>query len=659
MRLGVGASLLWALACDDGALVLDGPPPGWGDDGRPESLPGGIDVPGGTAPPAPSLPPEQYGDDASWVFDEDAIREYQLTLEPGEWEALKASALAEEYFPARLSIDGAAFGVVGLRFKGNRGTLARCADSRGNLRCRKLSMKLKFDEYVGDQRFFGLKRLNLNSMLSDATAMHERLAYQLFREMGVTAPRAVHARLSVNGEALGVFTVVEQIDGRFTDDRFAGGDGNLYKEQWPITGSTSALDATLKTNEDAPDHNPLIQFHSELAAAASGAASETTLDVVARHMDVDQLLAFVAVDRIITNWDGPTSFYCRGRGCYNHNYYLYQHEGESRFSVIPWDLDNTFRLWAPFDPVPMPLVLPDTCSTRYPIFGSVQAKAPACDALFGALAQVDRDRYRSTLQRLLAGPFDLARLDAWIDARLQQLSPHVASDPNGPTLAYFQVAVQQLRRDLRYLVERTLAEQDGVPVQRDRLSLDGMNDFESATPLGVQLAVGPHWAGGSQVMAELVEGDALDGQKHVEVSFTFPASTEEERWVRMRLLMGDVMSDWVDLNTKARVRLELESDAPRTVRIGIDSLLYSQVESRAFFGWDVTLDGSHQIIELDFADARYPEWGVDAITLADTLSQATALLIEPRVDERKDRGLGSADATDHGRIRIDRIVFTP
>lgn len=638
-RLGLGACLALALGCDDSAVVLA--PLG------PES-----DAGPGRDEPDPRLPDAWQGDDARWVFDEDAVREYQLVLEPGDWEALQATALEEQYFPAQLSVDGAPFGRVGLRFKGSRGTLGRCADRAGNLTCSKLSMKVKFDEYADDQRFFGLKRLNFQSMLSDITELHERLAYQLFREMGIAAPRAGHARLVVNGERLGVFGLVEQIDGRFTDDRFVGGDGNLYKEQWPITGNPAALDATLKTNEETPDHGVVAQFHSELAAAEP----EALPDVLARYMDVDELLAYVAVDRLVSNWDGVSSFYCRGRGCYNHNYYLYQHEHEARFSLVPWDLDNTFRMETPFDAVPMPLSVPDDCSRRYSIFGSVHAKAPGCDAIFGALARVERERYRSALERLLAGPFELARLDAWLDARVAQLSPHVAEDEHGPTLAAFLVGIEAFRHDLRFLAERALAEQDGAPLPAFRLALDGVNDFEAITPLALQLGVNRQVAGGSRIFAALDEGEALGGQRSLSLSFEFPASDAEERWARLRVLLDGRI---VDLAGKTGVRLELQADAPREVRIAIDSALYAEYESRAVFGWDVALDGSRQTIELSLADASYPEGGVDAFTLEQASSQATALLIQPRRVESKDRAGAAASSPDRGRIRIDDIAFTP
>ena len=87
-----------------------------------------------------------------------------------------------------------------------------------------------------------MKRLNFHPMKDDEAQMREVLTYQLFRDAGVAAPRAVFARLELNGEPLGLFTLTEDIDDRFMADRFDdGGAGVLYKEVWP-TSSRTALD---------------------------------------------------------------------------------------------------------------------------------------------------------------------------------------------------------------------------------------------------------------------------------------------------------------------------------------------------------------------------------------------------------------------------------
>ena len=153
-------------------------------------------------------------------------------MDPAEWADLIAHAREEQYRAATQRVEGEVVGLVGLRFKGGISSLRNCVDGAGNVKCSKLSMKIKFNEYEPALRFHGLKRLNFQSIL-EGSRLRERLAYHLFREMGVEAPRAVHAWLVMNGEPLGLYGLVENIDGRFTDEHFERGDGNLYKEQWP------------------------------------------------------------------------------------------------------------------------------------------------------------------------------------------------------------------------------------------------------------------------------------------------------------------------------------------------------------------------------------------------------------------------------------------
>lgn len=599
-------------------------------------------------------PPEAApSSSADWVFDEEQVRTYELELGATEWAELQARALDEEYVAAQLSVDGELVGQVGLRFKGNAGTLARCARP-GALICPKVSMKIKFDEFEPEQRWQGFKRLNFNSMLSDPTYLRERLAYQLFREMGVPAPRAGHARLVVNGEDRGVYSLVEDIDGRFTDDRFEKGDGNLYKEQWPTTSSARTLTERLETNEDAPDHGAML----ELKAALSAAPSDELPDVVARYMDVDQLLAYLVVDRTIANWDGITAFYCFGNGCRNHNYFFYQHEDEARFSLIPWDLDNTFRVAHSFEYVPSALVVPEDCGALYPTLDTMKALAPGCDPLLQGVARMDKRRHQAQQTRLLEGPFAPKTLDAWLDARVAQLTPLVAADTRGPGLTMFLTELEVLRRNLRLFGERLRAERDGENITLSRLDIDALNDFEAATPFGIRFGNPARSGLGSNVEVRLREADALEGERDIELAFEHKDGGEP--WTQQtRFTLPFDSPDPSDLTGKSLLRLVLRADAPRTVRISFESSDYSVVERDATFGWDVTVDGTRQLIELPLATASLPPGSSLPDQLDHILRHAIGLLVDPLVKGRDGNGLLGAGKRDAGSLQIDDLQFLP
>lgn len=411
-----------------------------------------VNPPGKTGPIGVVIPDDEA---QGWVFDETEVHTYELTLDPAVWAALQANARDEQYAEADLSAAGQSVARVGLRFKGSLGTLASCIADDGTITCDKLSMKLKFDEYVPEQRFFGLKRLVFNSMAFDDSLLHERLAYRVYREMGVIAPRSVHARLIINGEDWGVFSMVEDVDGRFTKNHFAEGDGNLYKEAWPSNFDDDILLDALETNEEVADHGALVEFQSQLL----GAAPEDLPFVVADYLDIDNTMAYLAVDQTINNWDGIGAFYCIEGYCENHNYYWYQDELEARFALIPWDLDNTFEAGDPLDEVPGLLELPPDCSVRYPAFDKT-LMAPACDPLLGGLARFDRSRYLTQLDRLLDGPFAPGEIESWIDAWYAQLEPQVVSDSRGPLLEDFEAAVDRLYSAVETLRERAEAERN-------------------------------------------------------------------------------------------------------------------------------------------------------------------------------------------------------
>ncbi len=136
--------------------------------------------------------------------------------------------------------------------------------------------------------------------------MRDRLGYHLFREMNVPAPRSVHARIVVNGQYTGLYAMVEQIDGRFTRQNFVNGKGNLYKEQWPLDDqgkpfSEAVYKKALKTNED---EDPSVEMIRSFAEEIEAAADDSLKSVVRKWMDVDEIIAYAVVGRMIRVDDG-------------------------------------------------------------------------------------------------------------------------------------------------------------------------------------------------------------------------------------------------------------------------------------------------------------------------------------------------------------------
>jgi hypothetical protein len=417
----------------------------------------------------------ERSDDADHLFDDSALRSYELTLAPADLAFLDSDPSAEIYVEGVLRFEGMEIGPVGIRYKGSVGAWWGCVASMdprnpgGAKTCDKLSMKVKVDWPSDDQRFFGLKKLQFHAMNHDPSMMRERLGYQLFREMGVPAPRAVHARLSINGEYQGVFALIEQIDGRFTRSRFDDGKGNLYKETWPIDNAgapqaASVLDAALSTNEDAVAMGTAsTERMQRFGQAVSAAAPEARLDVLTEWLDVDQTMRYVVVDRAILNDDGVYHWYCRQTGgCTPHNFFWYEEEAHDRLYLVPWDMDVSMTL---MNPITTLFVAWDETSnacatylnpTQYPL----PIRDAACDPILGGLTAL-QDHFQEHGETFLDGPFAQAAVEEDIDRWFAQIRDAVAeadtSRARAISLAEVQAGVTGLKRDLAEMRRRLAA----------------------------------------------------------------------------------------------------------------------------------------------------------------------------------------------------------
>jgi hypothetical protein len=391
--------------------------------------------------------------DAEELFDLDHVPIFDIYLPEAEWEELVENAVYEEYTEAQACFDGRGIGTVGLRFKGSYDSLYDCFEG-SELICDRLSMKLKFNKYIEEQRFFGLKRINFNGNRHDDSRMKERLTYDLFRAMGIISPRAAWAVVRVNGRSYGLYGMVEQVDGRFTNNRWPDyPDGNVYKEAWPTDTDAAFLTSALRTNEEVADVSGFQTF-SESIAAADEVEVLTTL---AEFTDLEHWTRFMAVEDAVASYDGITYFWTDGETAHNHNYYFYE-DSPGHLTLVPWDVESTFWI-NPDHAAPHWTEVPEDCGLTYPYWGGL-AEAPACDPIIRALG-TDLGAWRDAARELLDGPFAVDTMSEQID-RHQALIGEEARAKETPTMyTSFDNAVEGLRSavtDLRDRLEALIAE---------------------------------------------------------------------------------------------------------------------------------------------------------------------------------------------------------
>ena len=92
----------------------------------------------------------------------------------------------------------------------------------------KQAMRVKFDAFPGMGHFAGKKVIKIDGMPADQSMMRERLAFFVFRTQ-VPTPREAAARLTVNGELRGHFTVIEVWDSESIEEQFPMPAGPLYR----------------------------------------------------------------------------------------------------------------------------------------------------------------------------------------------------------------------------------------------------------------------------------------------------------------------------------------------------------------------------------------------------------------------------------------------
>ena len=343
---------------------------------------------------------DRIGDPSERVFSTARVVEVSVEMDPDDLyemrrEGRSFSVLAEGCadapavflytdFMATATIDGQRLRRVGVRKKGFIGSLS----------VTRPSIKIRFNEYVQRQHVSGVRRVTLNNNRQDPSNIMQCLAYGLFADAGVPTPRCGFARLTVNGEDMGVYTTLESYDRTFLARHFPSAEGKLYEGQLSDFRANWVETFENKLQKTFDDRHELFELTRALRAD-----DEDLVELLEPLIDMEAYVSYWAAETLIGHWDG-----------YNgntNNFFVYLEPTTRKFYFIPWGTDGAFAA-SPLIPRPAPV--------------SVNAFAMLPNRLYG-LPEM-RMRYLARLMELLDTVWDESAILAQIDRYASVLSPH-------------------------------------------------------------------------------------------------------------------------------------------------------------------------------------------------------------------------------------------
>ncbi len=265
--------------------------------------------PEGAAPRLVSAPDE--------LFAPGALPRFELVISEDAMRSLDDKP--RKPVPADFIYRGARWKNVAVRFKGHRAM----RDWDG-----KPAFKIEFDRFQPGRTFLGLRSLTLNNLVEDPTMVRETLAYRLFKEAGVPAPRTGWAELVINGEPWGLYLDVESLDDQFLVAHL-GAPSNMYEGEY---GCDLYPEDVWGFDQDAGDDHS----RADLAALARAVAAHDPrlLGGDAPLLDLPRVLAYLATSALVSDFDGYR---------HSHNYRLARDPASGRWLFLPWGLDRTFK----------------------------------------------------------------------------------------------------------------------------------------------------------------------------------------------------------------------------------------------------------------------------------------------------------------------------
>ena len=341
------------------------------------------------------------------IFPTDRVIDVQITISQEDWDTIRyqsrdirtALGASRQFAPmespytyveASVSIDGVVFPKVGIRKKGFIGSLSHTRPS----------LKIKLNHINKEGKIEGLTNLTLNNNKQDTSLMSQFMGYALFNAIGSPAPRCAYAKVTVNGENLGIYSHVETIRQPLLKRAFGNSNGPLYEgtvvdfyEDWENSFEHKRGD----------DTRGRAQIQALINLLADPKTTETDIGEL---VDLEAFYKFWAAESLVGFWDGYSGN--------KNNFFAYLNPEDNKFYFIPWGMDSVFTKLSKIE------FMNDR---NAPI--SVKTQGLIVYKLYQF--ESGRRRYREVLTEILDKHWNTAELLASLDKIAAMVEPHLVS----------------------------------------------------------------------------------------------------------------------------------------------------------------------------------------------------------------------------------------
>lgn len=289
------------------------------------------------------------------LYDRSVVRDIRFTFEQSDWLAhLQANGCrsggpglpgggggtAAKDVPVTMEVDGTRLEQVGIRCKGN---------SSLGIGGPKKPFNVTTDAFVPGQDLWGFDVMNLNNNWNDPSMLRDAIGLTMLGDY-TPISRFTFAKVSINGTMIGLYSLVEQINGEWADHWY-GDKGLIIRGDSPVRITFDSSTLNWKGEDLAPykqgyevkgqqagQDEGYIQLREltralDAPVSAGGLADADLAAGIQEKLNVDLALWHVAASNLLAHFD---SYYV------GKNFYLFAPERDPRFDIIVWDLGLAF-----------------------------------------------------------------------------------------------------------------------------------------------------------------------------------------------------------------------------------------------------------------------------------------------------------------------------